>query len=240
MKKALTLLLAVFSVIHSQAQHGQSAGTIKSLIFGIKAGAAYTNISDLSKVIVSESYYTGYTFEEKPGFNFTGGVFINYKFEGSISALYTEVSYSRLSQTLKYSDVNDFNYDLTLRYDYINLDFCYKAYVFRGMHLGIGPRAGFILTPGGLYYTSNGEDQFGPDLRIQQQLRDVLRGRNTFSLGVIAGYEFPFGLSIDARFYYGLSDVMKTEINNFNFIETHNSSRVVQITLGYAIPYDFF
>ncbi|MCD4698254.1 MAG: hypothetical protein K8S16_18670, partial [Bacteroidales bacterium] len=84
----------------------------------------------------------------------------------------------------------------------------------------------------------NGEDLFGPDIRIQQQMRDVLKGRNNFCVGISTGYDFPFGLSIDARFYYGVSDVMETEVNNFNFIENNNSSQTFQITLGYAIPYD--
>jgi len=189
-------------------------------------------------VLVSESYYTGYTFENSEVWGFTGGVYINYKFEESISALYSEISYSRLGNKLHYSDIDDLNYDFIIKYDYLNLELWYKAYLYGGLHLGIGPRIGFNLTPGGLFYTSNGEDLFGPDIRIQQQMRDVLKGRTNFCLCVSAGYEFSNGLSIDARFYFGLSDVMETEVNNFHFIENSNASRVIQITLGYAIPYD--
>jgi len=113
----------------------------------------------------------------------------------------------------------------------------YKAYIFRGLNPGTGPRIGFNLSPGDIYYTSNGEDQFGPDIRIQQQMRDVSTGRINFSAGVSAGYEFDFGISIDVRYYYGITDVIETSVNNFHFIENHNNSNALQFTIGYAIPY---
>ena len=238
MKKAFTLLIFLLTIIRIWAQPGQSKGNDNYLQVGLKAGAVYTSITDLSKVLVSESYYTGYTFENSDEWGFTGGLYINYKFQESISAIYSELSYAQLGNKLSYSDIYDFNYDFIIKYNYINLDLWYKAYFFEGLHIGTGPRIGFNLTPGGLYYTSNGEDLFGPDIRIQQQMRDVLKGRANFSLGVSAGYEFSNGISIDARYYYGISDVMETEVNNFHFIENKNASRVLQITLGYAIPYD--
>ena len=238
MKKAFILFFVLLTIMRVEAQSGRNSNKINYLQFGFKAGAVYTSISNLSKVLVSESYYTDYTFENSNEWGFTGGVYLNFKFEKSISALYSEFSYSRLGNKLHYSDINDLNYDFIINYDYINLELWYKAYFLKGMYLGVGPRMGFNLTPGALYYTSNREDLFGPDIRIQQQMRDVLKGRNNFCLCMSAGYEFTFGISIDARFYYGMSDVMKTEVNNFNFIENDNTSHIVQITLRYALPYD--
>lgn len=238
MKKTLALLIVVLTVFQLEAQSGRSNDNSSSLQIGFKAGAANTKISDLSKVLVSESYYTGYTFENSSVWGFSGGIFLNYKFEGSISAIYSELSYSRLGNKLHYSDIEDFNYDFVVKYDYFNIELWYKAYLYNTFHMGAGPKIGFNLTPGGLYYTSNGEDLFGPDIRIQQQMRDVLKGRANFCLGVGTGYEFSFGLSIDARYYYGLNDVMETEVNNFHFIENNNTSSIIQITLGYLIPYD--
>ncbi|MBS0012320.1 MAG: outer membrane beta-barrel protein [Bacteroidales bacterium] len=238
MKKIIILVLVLLSFIRLEAQSGRSASNDSYLQFGFKAGSANTSISGLAKVLVSESYYTDYTFENSSEWTFAGGIYLNYKFEQSISAIYSEIAYSRLGNKLHYSDIYDFIYDLSVRYDFLNLEFWYKAYIFNGLYLGTGPRLGFILTPGGLYYTSNGEDLYGPDIRIQQQMRDVLKGKNNICLGISTGYEFSFGLSVDVRFYYGLSDVMETEVNNFNFIENNNNSRIIQITLGYALPYN--
>jgi hypothetical protein len=237
MKIPVISLLFLFFIVNvcSQSRENES----KNLQFGLKAGTVSSKITDLSKVLVSESYYTGYTFENKNVWSFTAGIFLNYKFEESISALYTELSYSRLGNLLQYSDIYDFKYDFTIKYEYLNWELFFKAYIFRGFHLGIGPRVGFNLTPGNLYYTSNGEDIFGPDIRIQQQMRDVLKGRSNYSLGVCAGYEFKFGISFDFRYFYGVSDVMETEVNNFHFIENRNEGRIIQFTLGYVIPYDF-
>jgi len=174
MKKVFTLFFVILSLIRIEAQPGRNDDKTSYLQVGFKAGAVYTNISDLSKVLVSESYYTGYTFENFNEWGFTGGIYLNYKFEQSISAIYSEISYSRLGNKLHYSDIYDLTYDFIIKYDFINLELWYKAYIFKGLHLGAGPRMGFNLTPGALYYTSNGEDLFGPDIRIQQQMRDVL------------------------------------------------------------------
>jgi hypothetical protein len=211
----------------------------KNLDFGIKFGTVYTKISDISQTLVSESYYTGYSFKNDFTLGFTGSIYINYKLEESISAIYSEISYCRLGNKVHYSDINNLNYDFTSKYDYINWELFYKAYVFKGLHLDIGGRLGFNLTPSNIFYTSNGEDRFGPDIRIQQQMRDVLKGRANFSAAVGIGYEFDFGLNFDLRYYNGFSDVMETEVNNYHFIENKNMSRSFQFTMGYTLPYLF-
>ena len=238
MKKVFTLCIVLLTVIPLEAQTSKKSDD-KFLQIGLKAGAVYTKITNLAKMLVSESYYTGYTFENSSQWGFTGGIYLNYKLKESISAIYSEISYSRLGSKLHYSDIYDFNYDFIVKYNYVNLELWYKAYLYGGLHLGTGPRIGFNLSPGDIFYTSNGEDEFGPDIRIQQQMRDVLTGRTNFSVGVSAGYEFDFGISIDVRYYYGISDVIETDVNNFHFIENHNNSHVLQFTIGYAIPYKF-
>lgn len=239
MKRFIILLYVTTLPLIANAQYAVKNVETKNLQFGLKTGAIYSKATNLSKVLVSEPYYTGYTFENSNMWSFTGGIFINYKFEETISALCTEFSYSRLANRLRYDDIYNFTYNFDIKYEYINWELQYKVYIFRGFTLGIGPRFGFNLTPGGLYYTSNGESQFGPDIRIQQQMRDVLKGRSNFSIGLLAGYEFSNGIIIDFRYYYGLSDIMETEVNNFHFIENRNESRFLQLTLGYAIPYNF-
>lgn len=237
MKKTISIFIILLAILRTEAQTSKNQDN-NFLQIGLKAGGVYTSITNLSKVLVSESYYTDYTFENSSAWGFTGGLYLNYKFEGSISAIYAELSYSRLGNKLHYSDINDLVYDFIIKFDYFNIELWYKAYVLNGLHLGAGPKIGFNLTPGDMYYTSNGEAIFGPDIRIQQQMRDVLKGRTNVALGVGVGYEFSFGLSIDARYYYGISDVLETEVNNFHFIENNNASRVIQLTLGYAIPYN--
>jgi hypothetical protein len=235
-KQVITCALLLITY-NMQANYKGKKNESEDITFGIRAGAAYTGISNLSNVLVSESYYTGYTFSNKNVWSITGGLFVNYRFPETISAIEAEMSYMRLNNILHYSDVNAFEYNMKLKYDLLNLQIMYKVYPLYGLTMSIGPRIGFNLTPEALYYTSNGEDTYGPDIRIQQQMRDVLKGRTNFSIGVGLGYEFNNGLSLDARYYFGISDVLETQVNNFKFIENSNHSHALQLTVGFIIPY---
>ena len=239
MRKLFLHILFICLMTDTFAQPNLNKDDNDILRFGLTVGGVNTSISGLSKVLVSESYYTGYTFKNNPQMGFTGGIFINYKFTESVSALYGELSYSPLATVLHYSDINNFEYDFKVQYQYISLELWYKAYFFKGFYVGTGPRVGFNLTPGSIFYNSNGEDLYGPDIRIQQQMRDVLKGRDNFSFAVGLGYDFGDGIAVGVRYYQGIGDVMSTEVNNFNFIENRNTSRIYQFSLGYSFPYDF-
>ncbi|HEX2975659.1 MAG TPA: hypothetical protein VHO68_06950, partial [Bacteroidales bacterium] len=125
----LTFMLGMNMVMAQSQKHARDT----YLQAGIKAGAAYSSITDLSKTLVSESYYTGYTFSNKGALSFASGLYINYKLQESISAFYAELSYARLGNKLHYSDINELEYDLESRYDYLNIEFCYKAYILEGL-----------------------------------------------------------------------------------------------------------
>lgn len=230
-----TLLLIFLSNIAVAQSHKREASNIQ---FGIKAGTTYSKITDLDRVLVSESYYTNYDFSTKSAWGATTGIYLNYKLEETISAFYSEIAYNRLNSVLDYSDVNAFKYTINMRYDYITWEFCYKAYVLPWMPLSIGPRLGFNLTPNGLFYKSNGSATYGPDIRIQQDMRDVLKGKSNVAIGVGLGIELYSGLSLDLRYYYGVNDVNETLVNNYNFVEVGNASRSFEIKLGYALPYN--
>jgi hypothetical protein len=233
---AFTVLLTLITTgLFAQSRKKEPQG----LQFGFKAGAAYSKIKDLDLVLVSEDIYKNYSFKNQYSWGATAGVFINYHFDESIFALYSELCYSRLGSTLKYTDIKNFWYNMTLRYEFITWDLFYKAYIWKGLYVGIGPRIGLNVTPDALYYKSNGEDLYlFTDQDEQKGLRSVLKGRSNFSGGIGAGWELHNGLSIDFRYYHGFSDVLETLVNDYNFIETKNASRTFQCTIGYALPYN--
>ena len=99
----------------------------------------------------------------------------------------------------------------------------------------VTPQVGFNLTPNNLFYTSNGEDMYGPDLETQQLMRNVIKGRTNVSLGFGLGYQFLNMIYVDARYYLGVSDIIETMPNNYNFKEVKNNSWGVQLTVGWAI-----
>jgi hypothetical protein len=210
----------------------------KNLMFGFKAGAAYSGISNLSSMIVSESYYTGYTLTEKDRFGPVVGFFVNYKFEETSMAIQPELTYAMMGGLLNYSDVNGLNYQIDFRYEYVKLAFLAKAYITKGFHALGGPCLAYNISPTNLLYTSNGEALYGPDLEAQQQMRNVLKGKSDFSLVAGLGYEFKNGINIEASYLFGLKDVIETQVNSFKFIENSNKSHSIQLTVGFAISSD--
>lgn len=226
---SMLLMLLSTGAIFAQYESGLS--------FGVRAGATYSGISNLPKLIVPESFYANYTFDEKDVWGMTAGVFINFKFPGSRFGIQPEVNYaSNLGSRLVYDDVNDYHYTMDLKYSYIQIGIPFKAYPWRGLYAAAAPMAGFNITPGKLEFHSN-TTQYGPDIEMQQQMSNVIKGRTDFSIGLGLGYEFSFGLSIDAYYYFGLSDVVETQVNGFNFIENTNKSRAIRVTLGWAFPF---
>jgi hypothetical protein len=111
-----------------------------------------------------------------------------------------------------------------------------KVYPAGGLFVGIGPQIGLNINNTNLTYESN-MPELGPDLQIQQSLREVLKGKSDFSILAAFGYEFEMGLSLDARYRLGLTDVIETQSNGFNFIENKNWSHGFQFNVGFAIPF---
>jgi opacity protein-like surface antigen len=210
----------------------------KNLMFGFKTGAAYSGISNTGAMIVSETYYSGYSLTEEDRFGALAGFFVNYKFEGSSMAIQPELSYVQMGGLLNYSDVNGLDYAIDFKYNYIRLNFLAKVYIVDGFHAFAGPGLALNVTPANIFYTSNHEDLYGPDIQTQQQLRNVLKGKSDFGLCAGLGYEFKRGLTIEAAYTFGLSDVIETQVNSYKFVENDNRSHSVQLTIGYAFASD--
>lgn len=229
---ASSFILLCISPVFSQYHDG-------ALVIGIHGGATYGSVSSLPEVIVSEDYYTGYTLNGTDAWGAGAGLFVNYKYPGSCFAVQPEVSYSQLNTNLNYEDVRGLLYDVKFKYSFINIACLLKVYPVAGLNLGVGPQVGFNLTPGSISYSSNGESLgFGPDNVQEQAFRTVLKGRHDFSVGLSLGYEFRFGLGVDVRYYFGLSDLVETQVNGYNFIENSNRSRSLWINLCWAFPFD--
>lgn len=210
----------------------------ENLTYGLKAGANYSEIANIPELIVSEPYYQGYTLESNPKIMPTFGFFINYKFPYTRIALQPELNYSMEHSSVEYSDINDLQYTIDLKYNYLQVNSLVKFYPISGLNIGIGPQLGFSLNPSNLHYKSNQEELYGPDLTTQQILRDNIKGRTNFQLLFNLGYETNFGLFMDVRYALGLSDAVETHANSFNWIENENRIQNIQITIGYAFNFD--
>jgi len=98
-------------------------------------------------------------------------------------------------------------------FSYVNIPVLFKLYTVLGLNFQAGPQFGFL--------TSAEIDN--------DNIKDELKGSD-LSLALGAGWDLPFGLTIDARYNLGLSDV-NDDLPNADEIK----NQVFQISVGYKL-----
>ncbi len=174
----LSLVLFLFSI----------ASFSQELDFGIKAGANFANISD----VTDSSTKTG----------FQAGIFAGIKFTENL-AIQADLLYSQ--QGTKF-DAGEF--DLS----YVNVPVVLKVYLIQGLNLQAGPQFGYVV-----------EDKIS--FRVFDTIVNTDSEKVDVSGIVGAGYDFPFGIRIDARYNFGLTDVVK---------DSNSKNSVASIAIGYS------
>ena len=243
----VALLLCAFCKLEAQFKRTKfqrnKSGKFKSEVYyyGFKGGVNYGTIDDIRTTIIRPFFpEETYSTQSEGLIGYSGGLFFYFRFLESSVAIQPEITYSIQGGRFKYNDIDDLAYQIDFNYQYLNLGTFLKIYPFSrdngGFHFSGGPRLSFNMANEKIDYQSNRPD-IGPDLQIQQNLRDVLKGDTLFSIGMGIGYDFSFGMSLEARYFLGVSDVIETQANGYNFIENDNRSNAVQVTLGYVIPF---
>lgn len=127
------------------------------------------------------------------------GVFAGVKFSDKLG-IQGDLLYSQQGAKLDPKDIN---------LNYINIPIVLKYYLVQGFNLQAGPQFGFIV-----------------DDNIKVVLGNVIKAESFDLAGVLGlGYDFPFGIRIEGRHNFGLTDV-------FNNINGKNS--VTSIAIGYS------
>ena len=234
--------LLFFWTISSKSAYSQ---TFDGVRISIKGGALYSGTNNLESTILSEPFFTNYTLNNKKKLGFTGGLGINWELKNSVASINLDILYAQQGSDLLFNNTQkDFNYKMQFNYRYLNFPLMLKVYPFEkvhdglhGINVGAGPRFGLNLTPGNIIYTSDGPGKlpaFGSDLEQQQQLRNVLKGKNNFGVNFHLGYDFVgAGLNLEFQYYYGLTDIVQTEANAYNFIENKNTNTTIQFNLSW-------
>lgn len=135
--------------------------------------------------------------KNKTGFH--GGVFLGLKFSDKF-ALQPELLYSQ--QGAKFDPGN---VDLS----YANVPVVVKYYIFKGLNLQVGPQFGFVVD-------DNFEETFGEGVDPEGFDISGLAG---------VGLDLPLGIRIDARYNFGLTEVVK---------DVDGKNGVFSIALGYS------
>ena len=110
------------------------------------------------------------------------GVFGGIKFNEKIG-VNLDVLYSQQG-----ADFDAGAFDLT----YVNLPFVVKYYLVGGLHIQAGPQFGILVDENRSLY------------------QDILEAETSDVSGIIGvGYDLPFGLRIDGRYNFGLTDILE-------------------------------
>ncbi len=221
--------------------------TFDGVRISLKGGILNSTIKGLETTVLSEPFFLNYTLSNKKVTGFTGGFGINYEIKNSIASINLDVLYAQQGTELLFNNTEkNFNYRMQFNYSYINFPILLKLYPFEksqdglhGINVGVGPQIGINLSPENIVYTSGGPGKlpaFGTDLQQQQQIRNVLKGKNNFGINFHLGYDFRGrGFNVDLQYHYGLTDVVRTEANAYNFIENKNTNQVIRLCLSWEL-----
>lgn len=136
---------------------------------------------------------------------FQAGIFAGIKFSEKVG-VQADVLYSQQG-----AEFDSGKFDL----NYVNVPIVLKFYLVQGLNVQAGPQFGFILD----------DDIY--EVRLGTNSIEAHAEKSDVSAIIGAGYDFPFGFRLDARYNFGLSDVSKD--NGFE-----GKNQVYSIALGYS------
>lgn len=228
MNKITLLILALTSTL-SYSQY------IENLTYGLKVGGVRSQFSNLPEMVMGREHtLKQFDLTSKAKFGVEGGVFLNYKFPDTRTAIQSELLYRQAGAKVQYSQPSSGeNYELDFNYSYLVLGATYRLYPLRGFNLGVGAFYAKNLSPNNLSYSSNVQGGLY-DTEYRQFYRDGIVGKDNFSLAFSLGYEFENGFHIDARYDLGLSDAIGNRTTSFQFLENHNRQSLLSLSVGYS------
>lgn len=146
----------------------------------------------------------GTTYDNRTGYHF--GAFGLFKF--TKIGIQPEIIFSEQGSKVKNVNTNN----VEANFSYINIPVILKLYLAGGLNLQAGPQFGFLSKA----------DIDGSSVKDFVKSSDL-----SFALG--AGWDLPFGLTLDLRYNLGLSD------NNDGFDGDQLKNQVWQVSAGYKL-----
>jgi hypothetical protein len=131
---------------------------------------------------------------------FFAGIKFNDKVGISLDVLYSQQG----------ADFDAGAFDLT----YVNLPFVVKYYLVGGLHIQAGPQFGVLI-----------DESLSETLT--NEYKEIVESEISGIIGI--GYDLPFGLRIDVRYNFGLTDISKPEVGNKGI-----KNSVFTVAVGFA------
>lgn len=131
-----------------------------------------------------------------------------------------EILFSKQGSTFKFD-----NKDYEANFDYINIPILLKLYLAAGLNLQLGPQFAFTSTSEII--------ETAGSVKTTQDAKKLFDKKSDLAVAIGAGWDLPFGVTIDARYNIGLSDVEFKPMNAAQPVNFKN--QVIQVSLGYKI-----
>lgn len=176
---------------------------------GIKAGPNFANINTEAT--------PGQNYKSRSGFH--GGAFILVK--AAKIGVQPEVIFSQQGSKV---EINNENFESN--FSYVNIPIILKLYTVAGINLQAGPQFGFITNA-----QTPIQDQLNPGSYNYLDVKEKIKSSD-FTVALGLGWDLPFGLTIDARYNLGLSNIYENAPSR----QTENAkNQVFQFSLGYKL-----
>lgn len=204
MKTKLAVILSACLVLT------QYAFSQAQFAIGIKAGPNFSTIDANSSF--------GENYRNRAGFH--GGAFVLVK--GGKIGVQPEVIFSQQGSKVRIDTKN-----FESNFSYVNIPIMLKLYTIAGINIQAGPQFGFITTA-----EAPVVDQLSPDGYSVEDVKDKMKSSD-FSLGLGLGWDLPFGLTVDARYNLGMSNIFDKDAAAQRPLEAKN--QVFQLSVGYKL-----
>ena len=175
--------------------------------FGLKGGLNLAKL-DISQGVSNVDNRTG----------FHGGAFALIKL--TKIGIQPEVLFSKQGATYKVNTT-----DVDANFDYINVPVLLKLYLAGGLNLQLGPQFGFLTTSEIVSTTSS--------IKTTQDVKSLLDKKYEMAVAAGIGWDLPFGVTLDARYNIGLSDIEYKATTTSSPVTFKN--QVIQISIGYKL-----
>jgi hypothetical protein len=205
MRKIIITLLLAVASSYSFAQ--------TQFAIGIKAGPNFAKID--TDAGAAENY------ESRTGWH--AGAFLLVK--GQKIGFQPEVIFSQQGSKFKYSG----SPDLEANFSYVNIPLIFKLYTIGGINLQIGPQIGLLTSAEKEDFSGT---QGGPVTK--EDIKNDLK-KTDISLALGVGVDLPFGLTLDGRYNWGLTDNDDGVVTNSGAPIGQLKNQVWQISVGYKL-----
>jgi len=236
------LLSSLYMSAIAQDESEDTYNSSKGVHFGFNAGAAYSKIININTIIISEPYFnkTDYRLWDnwKPRYPHVGA-FIDYNV-ASWFYVSAELGYDDEGGNVRFHNSMDYNYAMDFNYQYINVIPMIGVRPLNWLYFAVGAQYGLNVAENQIYFKTlpgpGYEPAFGTDPEQQQQLRNVLKGKDEFGATAVLGFIVWNKFGIETRYHRGTKNVVEVEDNSYNFVPQQCLTYSVELLLTYRLP----